>query len=76
MSTKSHGVVRINLDDDGYLQAVAGPFLGALVHIFGQNLELTTDFSRKSGKLVIQIKDDYYINWKNARIGKILNNFS
>ncbi len=26
----------------------------------------------KSGKLAIQIKDDYYINWKNAQIGKIL----
>ncbi len=31
-----------------------------------------TDFSHKSGKLAIQIKDDYYINWKkNAQIGKI-----
>ncbi len=28
-------------------------------------------FSRKSGKLAIQIKDDYYINWKNAQIGKM-----
>ncbi len=26
------------------------------------------DFSRKSGKLVIQIKDNYYINWKNVII--------
>ncbi len=30
----------------------------------------------KSRKLAIQIKDDYYINWKNVRIGKIFNNFS
>ncbi len=29
------------------------------------------DFSRKAGKLVIQIKDDYYINWKNAQIKKM-----
>ncbi len=28
------------------------------------------DFSRKSGKLTNQIKDDYYINWKNAKIRK------
>ncbi len=27
-----------------------------------------TDFRRKSGKLVIHIKDDHYINWKNAQI--------
>ncbi len=29
------------------------------------------DFSRKSGKLAIQIKDDYYMNWKNVQIGKM-----
>ncbi len=34
-----------------------------------------TDFSRKSGKLAIQIKDDYYINRKNAGIEKIFINF-
>ncbi len=32
------------------------------------------DFSRKSEKLAIQIKDDYYINWKNAKIRKIYDN--
>ncbi len=31
-----------------------------------------TDFSRKSGKLAVRIKDDYYINWKNAQSGKVL----
>ncbi len=30
------------------------------------------DFSHKSGKLAIHVKDDYYINWKNAQIGKTL----
>ncbi len=30
-----------------------------------------TDCSRKLGKLEIQIKDDYYINSKNAQIGKM-----
>ncbi len=34
------------------------------------------DFSRESGKLAIQIKNDYYINRENARIEEILNNFS
>ncbi len=33
------------------------------------------NFISESGKLAIQIKDDYYINWKNARIEKIFNNF-
>ncbi len=28
-------------------------------------------FHRKLRKLSIQIKDDYYINWKNVQIGKI-----
>ncbi len=32
------------------------------------------DFIRKSGKLAIQIKDNYYINWKNAKIRKIYDN--
>ncbi len=35
-----------------------------------------TNFRCKLGKLAIQIKDDYYINWKNAQIGKFFNNFS
>ncbi len=30
-----------------------------------------SDLSYKLGKLVIQIKDDYYINWKNTKIGKM-----
>ncbi len=29
-------------------------------------------FWYKSGKLAIQIKDDYYINWKNTQIRRIL----
>ncbi len=33
------------------------------------------DFSGMLGKLGIQIKYDYYVNWKNVRIGKIFNNF-
>ncbi len=32
------------------------------------------DLSRKLGKLAIQIKDDYYINWKNAKTRKIYDN--
>ncbi len=32
-------------------------------------------FNRKLGELAIQIKDEYYINWKNTRIGKLFNNF-
>ncbi len=31
-----------------------------------------TDFSCKLGKLAIQIKDDFYINWKNVQIGECL----
>ncbi len=34
-----------------------------------------TNFGCKSGKLAIQIKDNCYINWKNAQIGNIFNNF-
>ncbi len=33
------------------------------------------NFSSTSGKVVIQIKYDYYINWKNVQIGKIFYNF-
>ncbi len=33
------------------------------------------NFKRKSGKLAIQIKDDYYINCKNAKIQNIYDNF-
>ncbi len=33
------------------------------------------NFSRKLGKLAIQIKDDYYIKWKNTKIQKIYDNF-
>ncbi len=29
-------------------------------------------FRCKSGKLTLQIKDDYYINWRNAQIETIL----
>ncbi len=35
-------------------------------------LKKYADFSRKSGKVAIQIKDDYYVNLKNARNRKIL----
>ncbi len=31
-------------------------------------IEKVCHFTRKSGKLAIQIEDDYYINWKNAEI--------
>ncbi len=34
--------------------------------------KIYVDFSRKLAKLAIQIKDNYYINWKNTRIRKIL----
>ncbi len=33
------------------------------------------DLNYKSGKSAIRIKDNYYINWKNARIGKNFYNF-
>ncbi len=42
---------------------------------FSHKLEIPrikSHFRHKSGKLVIQIKDYYYINWKTAQIGKIL----
>ncbi len=29
-----------------------------------------TNFRHESGKLAIQIKDDYYINWKTVQIEK------
>ncbi len=41
---KSWELYGINLDDDWYLQAVAGAILGALVPIFGQNLGLTREW--------------------------------
>ncbi len=34
--------------------------------------EKIADFGHKSGKLAIQMKDDYYINWKNTQIRRIL----
>ncbi len=34
--------------------------------------EKHANFGCKLGKLEIQIKDYYYINWKNTQIGKIL----
>ncbi len=37
--------------------------------------KIKADFSCKSKKLAIQIKDDYYINRKNAKIRKIYYNF-
>ncbi len=40
-----------------------------------KNIYKYGDFSCKSGKFVIQIIDDYYINWKNAKTRKIYDNF-
>ncbi len=37
--------------------------------------EKYSDFNRKSGKLAVQIKDDYYINWKKLKSEKIYDNF-
>ncbi len=38
-------------------------------------LKKYSDFSRKSEKLKIQIKNDYNINWEDVRIGKNFNYF-
>ncbi len=38
-------------------------------------LKRYADFNGKSEKLAIQIKDDYYINWKNCKTRKIYDNF-
>ncbi len=35
-------------------------------------IEKNANFRRKSEILAIQIKDNYYINWKNVQIGKIV----
>ncbi len=34
-----------------------------------------TNFRQESGKLMIQIKDDYYINWKTGEIEKMFSYF-
>ncbi len=34
-----------------------------------------SDFRHELGELAIQIKHDYNINWKNAQIEQIFNNF-
>ncbi len=49
--------------------------VGHKLEILQTKLKKYADFSSKSEKLAIQIKDDYYINRKNAKILKFFDNF-
>ncbi len=77
-------VIFIKLDVNFSNLAKINVFFKYFIHFFGlihlkksdfsYKLRIC-DFSRKSGKLTIQIKDDYSINWKNDKIQKIYDNF-